>query len=74
MFQDKLYIKNYLGIHIQYQKRIWKRYSELSFTTLKELNSNFVTVSGSLDNKTNPEVLYRKCGFIDNDVWYICKK
>lgn len=41
---------------------------------LKELNANFVTVSGSLENKTNPEVLYRKCGFIGNDVWYICKK
>jgi len=41
---------------------------------LKELGASFVTVSGSLENKTNPERLYRKCGFIGDDVWYICKK
>lgn len=41
---------------------------------LKKLNANFVTVSDSLENKTNPEKLYRKCGFTGNDVWYICQK
>lgn len=41
---------------------------------LKGLDANFVTVSGSLDNKTNPEKLYRKCGFTGNDVWCICQK
>lgn len=35
---------------------------------------NFVTVSGRVDNNTNPERLYRKCGFQGNDVWHILRK
>ena len=41
--------------------------------SLKELGATFVTVSGNLDNATKPELLYRKCGFEGNDLWYICK-
>ena len=41
---------------------------------LKKIGANFVTVSGDLDNDTNPEKLYRKCGFTGDDIWYICKK
>lgn len=33
--------------------------------------ANFVTVSGEVDNKTNPELLYRKCGFTGNDIWHV---
>lgn len=36
--------------------------------------ADFVTVSGKIDNKTNPENLYRKCGFTGNDVWHILIK
>ena len=36
--------------------------------------ANFATVSGKVDNTTNPEALYRKCGFIGNDVWHILHK
>lgn len=36
--------------------------------------ANFATVSGKVDNKTNPEALYRKCGFVGNDVWHILHK
>lgn len=31
----------------------------------------FVTVSGECDNDTNPEALYRKCGFVGDDIWYV---
>lgn len=41
---------------------------------LKNLGAKFVTVSGNIDNKTNPEKLYRSCGFNGNDIWYICQK
>ena len=41
---------------------------------LKLINAQFCTVSGDLDNKNNPESLYRKCGFFGNDIWYIYKK
>jgi GNAT superfamily N-acetyltransferase len=33
--------------------------------------ANFVTVSGMVNNKTKPEMVYRKCGFIGDDVWHI---
>ena len=34
----------------------------------------FATVSGQCNNATNPEKLYRKCGFSGNDVWHILRK
>ena len=36
--------------------------------------ANFATVSGKVDNTTNPEALYRKCRFTGNDVWHILHK
>lgn len=36
--------------------------------------ADFVTVSGKVDNATNPEALYRKCGFMGNDIWHILHK
>ena len=33
--------------------------------------ADFATVSGKADNETNPEALYRKCGFVGNDGWHI---
>ena len=31
--------------------------------------ANFVTVSGEVENSTRPDLLYRKCGFIGDDIW-----
>ncbi len=36
--------------------------------------ADFATVSGKVDNATNPEALYRKCGFVGSDVWHILHK
>ena len=36
--------------------------------------ADFATVSGRVNNHTKPEALYRKCGFIGNDVWHILRK
>ena len=36
--------------------------------------ADFVTVSGQCNNPSNPEKLYRKCGFTGNDVWHILRK
>lgn len=40
---------------------------------LKKLQpiARFATVSGQMNNKTNPEDLYRKCGFVGNDIWHV---
>ena len=34
----------------------------------------FTTVSGLLDGETNPEILYRKCGFTGSDIWMVYNK
>ena len=33
--------------------------------------AKFATVSGKINNPTNPEGLYRRCGFTGNDIWHI---
>ena len=35
---------------------------------------DFATVSGKTDNPTNPEKLYRSCGFVGDDIWHILTK
>ena len=34
--------------------------------------ADFVTVSGEVENASNPEALYRKCGFVGSDIWLVC--
>lgn len=36
--------------------------------------AQFATVSGQCNNTTNPEKLYRKCGFSGSDVWHILRR
>ena len=40
----------------------------------EEENATFATVSGQCNNPTNPEALYRKCGFTGSDVWHVLRK
>ena len=35
---------------------------------------DFVTVSGKMHDESNPEVLYRACGFTGDDVWYLVRE
>lgn len=36
--------------------------------------AKFATVSGQCNNPSNPEKLYRKCGFSGNDIWHVMKR
>ena len=36
--------------------------------------AKFATVSGKINSLTNPEKLYRRCGFTGNDIWHILTK
>lgn len=36
--------------------------------------AKFATVSGQINNPSNPEALYRKCGFEGNAMWLILRK
>ena len=40
---------------------------------LKRISSmaKFATVSCKVNDPTSPEMLYRKCGFVGNDIWHI---
>ena len=33
--------------------------------------ARFATVSGKVNNPTNPEGLYRRCGFTGHDIWHV---
>ena len=33
--------------------------------------AKFATVSGKVNNPTNPEGLYRRCGFTGHDIWHV---
>lgn len=35
--------------------------------------AEFATVSGECDNPTQPEAVYRACGFVGDDVWHILR-
>ena len=50
------------------------RYIVLELLWRMKDKAGFVTVSGQCHNPTNPEGLYRKCGFTGNDVWHVLKK
>ena len=39
-----------------------------------EKRVNFTTVAGEADNPTNPEAMYRKCGFKGSDIWWMFEK
>jgi len=34
----------------------------------------FTTVSGEVENQTNPEGLYRRCGFRGDDIWWLLRR
>ena len=36
--------------------------------------AEFVTVSGKVDNPTNPRGLYKACGFTDEEIWHVMRK
>ena len=50
-----------------------KKIVDVLLNRLKSIGASFVTVSGNLDNTSNPLELYRKCGFTGDDIWYICQ-
>jgi len=36
--------------------------------------SVLITVSGELESRSRPDMLYRKCGFIGDDVWWVLRR
>ena len=61
----------WIQVHPAYQnKGLGKALvSELTRRALSGVK--FVTVSGEVNNVSQPELLYRRCGFTGNDVWWL---
>jgi ribosomal protein S18 acetylase RimI-like enzyme len=63
----------WVQVHPDYQKR------GLGKTIVSELirrihnEVDFITVSGEVDNPSQPERLYRRCGFEGKDIWWLLK-
>lgn len=64
-------IVDWLQVSPQYQGQGYGRLILTYALHILAEKADFVTVSGSLENQSNPEAVYRRCGFIGQDVWYV---
>lgn len=67
-------ILEWIQVSESYRGKGLGRYIVLELLWRLKDKADFVTVSGQCNNPTNPERLYRKCGFGGNDVWHILRK
>jgi GNAT superfamily N-acetyltransferase len=65
-------IIEWVQVHPNFQRKGYGKMivNELVYRLSKM--AKFITVSGNMNNLTQPEKLYRSCGFSGDDVWYIC--
>jgi len=73
-FETKEGVLEWIQVLPEYQR---KGYGKLIVNALINRLSkiaDFITVSGRLENGSNPIKLYTECGFYGNDIWYICTK
>jgi len=57
-----------------YQRRGFGKILVLELLNRLKGRADFTTVSGEMKNETNPEILYRNCGFYGDDVWWLLKE
>lgn len=57
-----------------YRRRGLGRYVVTELLRRMKGLARFATVSGQCGNRSNPEALYRACGFTGADVWHILRK
>lgn len=67
-------ILEWIQISEQYRGQKLGKYIVNELLIRMKSYADFVTVSGKVNNPTNPEILYRKCGFEGNDIWHILIK
>jgi len=60
----------WIQVHPNYQGKGLGKILVLELLKRVASRVDFTTVSGECDNETNPEKLYRSCGFVGNDVWW----
>ena len=60
----------WIQVHPKYQGKGLGKVLVLELLNRVATRVDFTTVSGECDNETNPERLYRSCGFAGSDVWW----
>lgn len=67
-------VLEWIQVSEQYRGYGLGKYVVLELLWRMKENATFATVSGQCNNPTNPEALYRKCGFTGSDVWHVLRK
>lgn len=67
-------ILEWIQVSQDYRRKGLGRYIVSELLWRMKGKAGFATVSGQCNNATNPEGVYRKCGFTGKDVWHILRK
>lgn len=67
-------VLEWIQVSAQHRKRGLGNFLVRELLWRLQTEAKFATVSGQCNNPTNPEGLYRKCGFVGNDVWHVLTK
>ncbi len=67
-------ILEWIQVIPSYRGRGYGQYIVNELLSRAQGQAKFATVSGKVNNTTAPEKLYRRCGFIGNDIWHILYK
>ena len=65
-------IIEWVQVHPDFQRKGYGKMIVNELVNRLSENAKFITVSGNSNNQTQPEKLYRSCGFCGDDIWYIC--
>lgn len=63
----------YIQVLPEYRVRGLGKCIVLELLTRLQGRVAFTTVSGEVENRANPEVFYRRCGFRGDDVWWLLR-
>lgn len=69
--ETKELIIEWIQVLPDYRKKGYGQLVVKSLLSKMQNIAEFATVSGKVSNPTNPQGLYRKCGFTGNDVWHV---
>lgn len=69
--ETKELILEWIQVLPDYRKKGYGQLVVKSLLLKMQNIAEFATVSGKVNNPTNPQGLYRKCGFTGNDVWHV---
>ena len=67
-------ILEWIQVSQDYRRKGLGRYIVSELLWRMKGKAGFATVSGQCNNATNPEGVYRKCGFTGSDVWHILRR